>query len=513
MLEDVFLQQYADVRVWKVTNVLRDRCIKKLNARILSLLSLVDESIVLCQVEEANIKESSIQCREILRSLRPQQEDYKETVMKDDVAIDPDVLPEERQEMELLNRMLEKAVQVRGGTKPHKDPPNSTRPKNEPVDTTLGRQRAMPTDCVKGTKNAIRSASKPIAIGKNESVMFPPVRPSSSGRGKTGHLISRSVKIRKQLVTSSKRLPLQSSGKVPKQTCPPGRESHDEGPVLVPVPGHYRESEVSQRSLFGEDSSQPAHERDPVSVLSRVEGLSSTESPVSVPLNSMLSKWSSLRNRGSRLWEKVLAYQSKHVVEQNHFMERVKATFPKEYPCHRSPADTGAQVDRMTELCRDLTQRCQISELTGTKPGTCKKNNYESLLMLDGLEQMVTDLRRHAGQLMKESEAWDRRGRPEGCDGNCTVRRRARLGDPGRVAVLPPTLVYTTQAELQEVERLRLRVEVLQQEVQLQQALSDIVVTLSSPGPPNPSVLRDIYSLLAEGGVQFPSLVLDMDPD
>ena len=50
------------------------------------------------------------------------------------------------------------------------------------------------------------------------------------------------------------------------------------------------------------------------------------------------------------------------------------------------------------------------------------------------------------------------------------------------------------------------------------QALSDSLSPLlgsllGGPGPADPSVLRDLYSLLAEGGERFPALVLDAEPD
>ncbi|CAB1350105.1 unnamed protein product [Coregonus sp. 'balchen'] len=166
--------------------------------------------------------------------------------------------------------------------------------------------------------------------------------------------------------------------------------------------------------------------------------------------------------------------------------------FPREWPTSGSPADTGAQVDRLTQLCTDLSH-CYQSE---------------RLLLLTGQTFRTTGTE-------PEQEAWDRWRRPkgEGAGAFCPVRRRGEWGDLSGVTPLPPTLTYTSQAELQEVERLRLRVELLQQEVHLHQALSDTMVMLSTPGPPNPAALRDIYSLLGEGGVMFPTLVLDTEPD
>lgn len=48
------------------------------------------------------------------------------------------------------------------------------------------------------------------------------------------------------------------------------------------------------------------------------------------------------------------------------------------------------------------------------------------------------------------------------------------------------------------------------------QALSDLLTPqLSSiiSGCPSASALRDVYSLLGEGGLRFPAVVVDTDPD
>ncbi|XP_031669569.1 tubulin epsilon and delta complex protein 2 isoform X4 [Oncorhynchus kisutch] len=459
----------------------------------MSLLSLVDEAIKLCKVEETKINENILQYREILRSLRPQQEDGKEIELTDDVEKDPDVQLEERREMKLLNRLLEKALRVRAGTAPQKDPQNCPGPKKEPVDTTQGKGRALTPGGTKGNKNGIKTTSKPITMDKKESKKYSASHLSWGGRGRMGHpvghsgqgrasMIRSSVQMQKRSVVSSKGFPPQSSGKEVKQAGPPGPVSHDQGQSPQASSAHHQ-VEVSHR-----------------------------------------------------LWDKVLALQSKPVAERSHFTERVKATFSREWPTSGSPADTGAQVDRLTQLCTDLSHCYQSERLltgqtfrtSGTEPGTsptrgdmeggittCQKSEYESLLMLEGLEKMVADLRKHAGQLRKEWEAWDRwrRLKGEGAGAFCPVRSKGEWGDLSGVTPLPPTLTYTSQAELQEVERLRLRVGLLQQEVHLHQALSDTMVMPSAPGLPNPAVLRDIYSLLGEGGVMFPTLVLDTEPD
>ncbi|XP_036795009.1 tubulin epsilon and delta complex protein 2 isoform X2 [Oncorhynchus mykiss] len=499
----------------------------------MSLLSLVDEAIKLCKVEETKINENILRYREILRSLRPQQEDGKEIELTDDVEKDPDVQLEERREMELLNQLLEKALRVRAGTAPQKDPQNCPGPKKEPVDTTQGKGRALTPGGTKGNKNGIKTTSKPIMMDKKESKKYSASHLYRGGRGRMGHpvghsgqgrasMIRSSVQMQKRSVVSSKGFPPQSSGKEVKQAGPPGPVSHDQGQSPQASSAHHQ-VEVSHRSAAA-TSFQPPN-WDTVSV-SHMEGMPKAH-VISPPQNGaptpLLTKWISLRTKQSRLWDKVLALQSKPVAERSHFTERVKATFSREWPTSGSPADTGAQVDRLTQLCTDLSHCYQSERLltgqtfrtSGTEPATCQKREYESLLMLEGLEKMVADLRKHAGQLRKEREAWDRwrRLKGEGAGAFCPVRSKGEWGDLSGVTPLPPTLTYTSQAELQEVERLRLRVELLQQEVHLHQALSDTMVMPSAPGLPNPAALRDIYSLLGEGGVMFPTLVLDTEPD
>ncbi|KAG7261801.1 hypothetical protein CRUP_037407, partial [Coryphaenoides rupestris] len=73
-------------------------------------------------------------------------------------------------------------------------------------------------------------------------------------------------------------------------------------------------------------------------------------------------------------------------------------------------------------------------------------------------------------------------------------------GGPTRSA-LPPTITVASEAELVELEA-------------ISESLSPrLPALLSRPGPPDSSVLRDVYSLLAEGGELFPALVLDPEPD
>ncbi|KAG7242883.1 hypothetical protein INR49_018138 [Caranx melampygus] len=210
---------------------------------------------------------------------------------------------------------------------------------------------------------------------------------------------------------------------------------------------------------------------------------------------------------------------------RSHFMERMRATvsflfpFPEDWPCG-SPNQTKVLVDRLTHQGHDLIHQYRTTELlakltpeVATEQGG-KKNNCDSYTAHERL-QMTSELQNFADQVKQEWEAWDR-WRPEG--GCLCPTGPTSVWEDGTIASLPLTVTYTTEAELQELEKLRMRVALLQQEINLEQALSDALsphLSSIAPGPgcPNASVLRDMYSLLGEGGEHFPAIVQDSEPD
>ncbi|XP_056117731.1 uncharacterized protein LOC130095099 [Rhinichthys klamathensis goyatoka] len=224
---------------------------------------------------------------------------------------------------------------------------------------------------------------------------------------------------------------------------------------------------------------------------------------VSSPL---LPVWRAQRTKQIRLWKKVLTQQSKPVPERTQFTERLRATFPSVWPS-RCPAEITAELDVLSQRCLDLTH-C----FTHSDSGTSHEREYESLRMLEGLERMTADLLTCADQRKKDWERWDK----SSSGALCPIRRRGEWGDPDR-SCLPPILSYTSETELRELESQRLRVEQLQQAVRLQKAMSDNLVSFwdahSGVRRPSAVALRGLYSLLAEGGVQFPSLVSDSEGD
>ncbi|KAM4597992.1 tubulin epsilon and delta complex protein 2 [Polymixia lowei] len=489
----------------------------------MSLLAVVEEDIKLCKAEQANINVSTQLYREILQSFTPQTKN----VSKDpkDADKDTDILPEEKEEIDLLERALEKALRIRSG--PSKEPHGSndlSGPNKEACGTVVKPKGVIQTS---GTSKAtVKSTSKSGSLDRKETRKPTMSAVSMPGqRGTTGHhprQYKASVggnSIQKPPVTSTTVVPLRPAEKA--QQAVSRSDFLDQGHSH---PSTSRSKDVAMRSslLSAGDlgkavaTSAPPHKE--AASVSHTEETGSHSSPPQNGLPSeLIAKWKSLRSKQNRLWDKAMVMQRKPVPERSHFMERMRATFPRDWP-RGSPDQTRALVDRLTHQGQDLTHCCQIQQLlanqasvAGTEPGSVE-NKYESNLTLESLEMMAAKLRKCADRAKQEWEAWDR-WRPEGgC--LCPVGARGEWAS----APLPPTVTYATEAEFRELEKLRMRVALLQQEMYLDQALSDTLSPqlpsmLRGPGCPNPSVLRDIYSLLAEGGEQFPALVLDTEPD
>ncbi|KAM8824412.1 uncharacterized protein tedc2 isoform 1-T1 [Synchiropus picturatus] len=188
------------------------------------------------------------------------------------------------------------------------------------------------------------------------------------------------------------------------------------------------------------------------------------------------ARWKLLKSKQNRLWDKVAAAQREAEPGRSRFVERMSVMFPEDRPCG-SPD--------------------QIRALVGSMTHQGNENQTKTLL----------DQHSPPGATEPEWEAWDR-WRPEG---GCLYPAAANLAQrDGVKASLPLTICYRNKAELTELERLRMNVALLQEEVVLQQALLDALAAIVSDCS-DPSVLRGLYSLLGEGGRRFPAIVLDCD--
>ncbi|XP_017291432.1 uncharacterized protein LOC108247645 isoform X2 [Kryptolebias marmoratus] len=467
----------------------------------MSLLSAVERIIKSYNVEQAKLHESIQHCRDILQSLtsRPRAES-EETDQAEAAAAAADTSPGEKEDIDLLERALEKALQVRTGSEPCRSETGPT--------THVSISSAVANE----GQTTIRSTSKSARFGREEhkksgfSVCSTlSSRPSASYKPTQSKRINAQNTIQNRFSSSTRAVHHRASRKI--QQTVSASASPD------PIAASPSKNKTAKRNVARDDDlSRAAAVSVPSSnnavSLSDTDGFGLSSLPQHNGLKSEeTTKWKSLRSKQNRLWDKIISLQRKPVPGRSRFMERMRATFPSHWPCG-SPDQTRALLDRMTEQGLSFSQRCQASEEETDLGG---KFYLDSCPTLERLQQTAAELQVSADQVKKEWKAWDRWRPDGGC--LCPTGANCVLGD-GITSPLPLTITYRTEDELQEVERLRMRVALLQQEIRLEQVLLD---TLSSqfssiaPGPtcPSPSVLRDLYSLLGEGGERFPAIVLD----
>nr|XP_046272206.1 uncharacterized protein LOC124073779 isoform X2 [Scatophagus argus] len=436
----------------------------------MSLLSTVEQAIKSCKAEQARINSTIQIYREILQSITSQPKvGYEESNSADDADTETGGSPGEREDLELLERALEKALQVRTGAGPSaKDSNQRTAPEREPGDVAVTSKEGMQASA------------------------------ASRGNRPTTRLTSRSARLDREKhkkPTTSASSTLSSKASYTPGGCKTTVNGNAVQNCLVSSAGPVQSQRAASVS-GGVDLGQTGAHRVP-----HQNGIASHQT----------AKWKSLKRKQNRLWDKVAALQRNPVPGRSRFTERVRSMFPKDWPCG-SPDQTRVLVGRLTQQGRDLTHCCQTKELLAQQtPEAATELGGETL---EGFQMTAAELQNFAVQVKKEWEAWDR-WRPEGgC--LCPTVINGLLGH-GMIG-LPPTITYSTEAELRELENLRMRVALLQQEMYLEQALLDTLAPqLSSvvirPESLSISVLRDVYSLLGEGGQRFPAVVLDSERD
>ncbi|KAJ4932609.1 hypothetical protein JOQ06_011027 [Pogonophryne albipinna] len=464
----------------------------------MSLLSMIEQAIKSCKYEQAKINHNIQHYREILHTLTPQpkmgtDESESWSEFADDAAPDTVTSPMEKEEMELLERALEKALRVRTGTVSSKKDSNkqSACRKASSASAVTSKEGMQASTAPKGNQKTARSTSKSASLDRKDH------------RKPAGIVHHQAARASQQAVSASGSL---ARGQLHTSTL------HSKNKTI-------RSNELSGTDL-GTAAAFSTHSHNTVPVSHRLESGAHSLPPQKGKASDQTAKWKTLRRKQNRLWDKVVALQRKPVSGRSHFMERMTALFPKDWPCG-CPDQTRVLVARLTHQGHELTQHRQAEEFLGkqtlgvaTEQGS-KANQHDSCLELERLLVVADQLQNSAHQAKEEWEAWDR-WRPEGgC--LCPTGANSVWGD-GIIAPLPLTITYTSEAELRELENLRMRVALLQQETYIEQALLDTLSPqLSSivpgPGCPDLSVLRGMYSLLGEGGQRFPAIVLDSEPD
>ncbi|NXC30728.1 TEDC2 protein, partial [Campylorhamphus procurvoides] len=210
-------------------------------------------------------------------------------------------------------------------------------------------------------------------------------------------------------------------------------------------------------------------------------------------------------SRNSRAWERCRLCQTSAdaAAARTRFTERIQTTvsFPAGSGCNLSPAE----IEEELRVLQDVPSRLrQYVEAEPADPPTLQ-GEYESLLTLEGLQTTVAQCLQKL-QLLRA----DCTGDVGSCSPAC-VPARGQVCDPAGMLALP-LLCYSSLQELRDLFALKLRVSMLHQEIALQKVLMAELLPVLEPSPcPEGSarLFRAIHTQLCQGGRSFPVLVRD----
>ncbi|NXI12073.1 TEDC2 protein, partial [Irena cyanogastra] len=209
-------------------------------------------------------------------------------------------------------------------------------------------------------------------------------------------------------------------------------------------------------------------------------------------------------SRNSRAWERCRLCQTSADASaaRTRFMERIQTTvsFPS-----RHRVQLLCKIEEELRGLQDVPSRLrQYVEAEPTDPPT-PQGAYESLLTLEGLQTMVSQCLQKL-QLLRE----DCTGDVGSCSPACVPARGQMCDSADMLAV--PLLCYSSLQELRDLFALKLQVSMLQQEIALQKVMMAELVPVLEAMPfleGSAGLFRAIHTQLCEGGHRFPVLVRD----
>ncbi|CAM9518936.1 unnamed protein product [Bubo scandiacus] len=205
-------------------------------------------------------------------------------------------------------------------------------------------------------------------------------------------------------------------------------------------------------------------------------------------------------SRNSRAWEKCHLCQTSAdaAAARNRFIERIQTTF-----CSPMPAFSPAEIEEELKVLQDVPSL--LSQYVEAEPADhpTLQREYESLLTLEGLQTIVSQCL-HKLQLLRADCTGD--------VGSCSpahIPHRGQMCDSAGVLAVP-LLWYSSFQELSDLFALKLQVSMLHQEIALQKVMmAELLPVLEARLHPEASaaqLYRAIYTQLCEGGKRFPVL-------
>ncbi|XP_077130773.1 tubulin epsilon and delta complex protein 2 [Ranitomeya variabilis] len=431
------------------------------------LLSLLNQAFLKCKEEEKQLEEQLRQGRALL-----QNRDADKPLKPDDVASEPQEIqpsPEDLQEVELLNKALQKALKVRETSKT--DSPSNKAP--APSSCPVTEERPLKA-LIKVTQKASKSATYRLN---------PPYKtvPDSRRGPRPGQRTSSNKSA--QLRPSKPPIPKKSNGgegKQPGMKASPTRACSALKPVSPPT------------TLSCPESLQPK----------KPSTLKEKGSSLRLP-----AEYQRAYMRRTRLWEKFFAIQDHLPGSRPSFIQKLQTTFDPDAP-KRSLFEIEEETVRWEREVRSWQQRADAAgNWQASGPARCQ--NRRSLLLLEALQEEVAKYQWELQNLQLVAEEYRHWAEKLSINTRCLES----VGCPFGYIRSPPVLVYHHPSELCELSRSRLRVRELQQKIQLQKVFSEELLaeaqSWSESAPTSCLPFRAIYTQLCEGGDTFPVLVQD----
>ncbi|NXO32259.1 TEDC2 protein, partial [Cisticola juncidis] len=209
-------------------------------------------------------------------------------------------------------------------------------------------------------------------------------------------------------------------------------------------------------------------------------------------------------SKNSRAWERCHLCQTSAdaAAARAHFMERIQMTVSF---LSRHRVQLLCKIEEELRGLQDVPSRLrQYVEAEPADPSTLQ-GEYESLLTLEGLQTTVSQCLQKL-QLLRA----DYTGDVGSCSPACNPARGHSCDSADMLSV--PLLCYSSLQELRDLFALKLQVSMLHQEIALQKVMMAELLPVLEPRPfPEGSagLLRAIHTQLCEGGRRFPVLVRD----
>ncbi|XP_053328156.1 tubulin epsilon and delta complex protein 2 [Spea bombifrons] len=439
------------------------------------LLSLLNGALQKCKEEEKHLEQ---EIRQFHRVLRDWKIDEHEDVKQDGEASRSQALQaqpsvKEIQEVEMLNKALEKALKVRASSKPGASgsgPPSKTKPELPRPPTTEKSLKPLAKSLHPGTKSAKYHLNPPYRTNPEKRRL--PV----SEKG-----------------TSNYRTQLTLAGQLTSERAQRGNAGDPE--PRGDSSGADREDRRPDRNTSTQPSVEAPEVREPQHFTLKQKGHT-----LKLP-----AKYRQLYTTNSRLWEKYYDIQRQRPFPQPTFIQKLQTTFVPGCPSMSlSELEEGiAQLESDVE--------CIKHSIDGAKhwhgTGDMEWQEYRLLMVYKALQE---ELSQHISALQplklaaQEFSAWEE-GHPTAT--SFIVPRTC----PILPSKAPAVLVYSHPSELSELMRVKLRVSELKQKIYLQKVLNkELLSELESQCHSAPDfwlLYRSIYTLLCEGGETFPVLV------